>query len=185
MKAILRNAVQNYKKLIVLLAFILVLYFLFAGIRFIIAVAILIAIGTASMFHQYFFKSPINFELVKLVTVVSAVTFGPVPALMIGIISSFLGKILTGRLEADFIASIVALTIISFLASAFQGINIVVLGIAMVVVYHIIIFPIVLMMGGNIGYGIIYTGSNIVFNVIVFSLLATPFLWVLHTLVAV
>ncbi len=183
MSKLLHNAKRNYKKLIVLLVIILLLFVLFKGFRFLLAMGILIGIGSFSTFYQYFIKSPIQFELVKLVTVCSAVAFGPVPGILVGIIASFIGKIMTGKFEADFIGTIVATIVISLLASAMASMNIVALGIIMVIVYHIIIFPIALSMGGNLGYGMIYTSSNIVFNILVFSYLGVPLLWVLKNVV--
>ncbi|MEK6967158.1 MAG: hypothetical protein AABX51_00850 [Nanoarchaeota archaeon] len=179
----LKNAKKNYKKLIVALVLFLMIYLLFSGVRAVIIIIVLIAIGAGSTFYQHFFKSPINFELIKLVTVLTSVVFGPIMGILVGIISSFVGKIMTGRLEADFIGSIVSLTAISLLAYAFRGADIVLLGIILVVVYHTILFPIVLSLGGNIGYGMIYSGSNIVFNIAVFSYLGRPLLWFLKNAV--
>ena len=180
MAEFLKNARNNYKKLIIALAIVLAIYLLFTGVRAIIVILAMIAIGAGSTFYQVFFRSPINFELIKFVTILCSVVFGPVPAIIVGIISNFIGKIMTGKLEADFIASIIALIVISILASAFKGADIVLLGIILVIVYHMIIFPIVLSLGGNIGYGIVYSSSNIIFNIAIFNLLARPTLWILQ-----
>ncbi|HLD18401.1 MAG TPA: hypothetical protein VJB90_00115 [Candidatus Nanoarchaeia archaeon] len=183
MAEFLKNARNNYKKLIVALAAVLAIYLLFTGVRVIVVILAMIVIGAGSTFYQIFFRSPINFELIKFVTILCSVVFGPVPAIIVGIISNFIGKMMTGKLEADFIASIIALVAISILASAFKGVDIVLLGIILVVVYHLIIFPIVLSLGGNIGYGVIYSGSNIIFNIATFNLLARPVLWILQNAV--
>lgn len=172
MKKWVDSAKKNYKRLIVLLVGLLLLYFVFGpGFAAVVVMIVFILIGMFSTFYQNFFKSPINFEMVKFVTVLTSVAYGPIPGMLVGMISSFIGKLISGRLEADSFVSLIAIAIISFLAYAFRSMDIVMLGMLMVVLYHLIIFPAVLMLGGTMGYGIIYSGSNIIFNLIIFSYL--------------
>ncbi len=172
---------QNYKKLIIGLIIFLLCYMIFGrSFKLVVVVIAFIIIGAMSTFYQNFVRVPIQFELVKFVTILTAVAFGAIPAILVGIISSFIGKIITGKLEADFLGSILAICVISFIGSSFAGADIVTLGIILVLIYHAIIFPIALTMGGNLGYGIIYSGSNIIFNILVFMYLARPILWLIR-----
>ena len=61
MAEFLKNARNNYKKLIVALAAVLAIYLLFTGVRVIVVILAMIVIGAGSTFYQIFFRSPINF----------------------------------------------------------------------------------------------------------------------------
>src|SRR3989344_1244879 len=132
MKKFVQKARQNYKRLAALLACFLVLYLIFGhNFKVIIVCIAFILIGAFSTFYQYYIKGPVQFELVKFVTVITAVAYGPLLAVMVGIIASISGKILVGKLEVDFIGSIIAIIVISLLAQAFATTPIALLGIAL------------------------------------------------------
>jgi hypothetical protein len=164
---------HNYLNLGLLLAFLLILNIVLQGkLTYFYIVVIFIAAGSLSTFYHIFFKGPVHFEMVKLVTILSSVAYGPYTGVLVGLVSSLIGRIISGRIDQMAIVSIIAIPVIAILASAFRTADITILGIVLVLVYTAIIFPLVMLMGGNIGYGIIYCATNIFFNVILFIYVA-------------
>ena len=176
MNTTLEKLRQNYFKLGLLLAFLLILNMVLGGrLTYFYVVIIFIVAGALSTFYHIFFKGPIHFELVKLATILSSVAYGAFTGILVGLLASLIGRVISGRLDQMAIVSIIAIPVIAILASAFRTADITTLGIVLVLVYTAIIFPLVMLMGGNIGFGIIYCGTNIFFNVILFIYVA-PFL---------
>ncbi len=144
-------------------------------LRFLAAVVALTAAASISTFYQNFFKSPVNFELIKLATILVSVSYGLIAGLAVGIISTIASKIISERLDHTSFSSIIGIAVVAVLAAMFSNIDIVTLGIGLTVVYHIITAPMQMAMGGTLAYGAVYVGTNLLFNIALFSRLA-PFL---------
>lgn len=176
MKEALEKLRKNYLKLGLVLAFLLILNIILGGkLTYFFIIIIFIAIGALSTAYFIFFRGPVYFELVKMVTILSSVAYGAFTGVLVGLLAALIGRVIAGRLDQMTIVSIIATTAIAILADVFKATNITTLGIILVLVYHAIIFPLVLLMGGNIGYGIIYSGTNIFFNTMLFIYVA-PFI---------
>ncbi len=168
---------DKYKKhAVVALAFLLLLLFFGSSIKPVLVVTAFIVLASFSTFYHNYFKSPINFEFVKLFTVVGSVAYGIGSGLIIGISSVLIGRALSGRLDQDTLTSLGAISAIAVLAGMFSSANIATLGIVLVVVYYLLISPFILLFGENIGYESIYILTNIIFNAVLFIKIAPAIL---------
>ncbi len=165
-----------YKKAIIIGIVLLVSAFLFGqNLKYLIIVPLLIGIASLSTFYHNFFRSPVNFELIKLATIASSAAYGVATGISVGLLSTIASKIISEKLDHTAIFSIIGIIVIAIAASIFASADIVVLGIALVIAYHAITAPFQLALGGNWTYGLIYVGSNIFFNIILFTRIA-PFI---------
>lgn len=152
---------------------VLALMFIFGrSFKFALVVSGLTALASLSTFYQNFFKSPVNFELIKFSTVLASAAYGVVTGLAVGIISTIASKIISERLDQTSFPSLIGIVVVAVAASMFSSVDIVLLGMAMVVLYHAITAPIQMALGGTFAYGAVYVGSNLAFNFIIFSRLA-------------
>ena len=151
----------------------LALVFIFGkNIKPVLVVTVFIIIASLSTFYHNFFRSPVNFELVKLFTVVGSVAYGAAAGVVIGVSSVAIGRALSGRLDQDTLTSMFAIVIVAFLASIFRVVNIAFLGVILVIVYYLIILPFIFLFGENRGYEAVYIGTNIVLNFVLFTRIA-------------
>ena len=166
----------RYKKPALIAIALLVALLLFgSAIKPLLIVTLLILIASFSTFYHNFFRSPLNFELVKLATILSSVAYGAQVGIIVGVSSDIIGRALSGRFDQDMITSLGAMVVIAILASMFRTANIAILGIVLVVAYYLMILPFIFLFGKDLGRASIYIGSNIVFNTILFLNVA-PFL---------
>lgn len=142
------------------------------SIKPVLIVAAFIVLASLSTFYHAFFRSPVNFELVKLFTVVGSVAYGAVAGVIIGVSSVAIGRALSGRLDQDTLTSLAAIVVVAVLASVFRTADIAVLGVMLVIVYYLIILPFVFLFGENIGSASVYIGTNIVLNFVLFTRIA-------------
>ncbi len=164
---------EHYPKLFIAALALLAVVLVFGqNVKFVFITLTLIAAASLSTFYHNFFRSPINFELIKFSTILTAVSYGAAAGIAVGIISTIASKIISEKLDHTAIASLAGIIIIAVAASIFQGTDIVLLGIILVAVYHLITAPMQLAFGGALLYGIIYIGSNLFFNIILFTRIA-------------
>jgi len=169
---------ENYVKVIIFSVLFLALYFLSGPkVKFGVVLVLFIALGSLSTMYYNFFHGPINFELVKLGTILLSVTYGVWPAIMAGIIASILGRVLSGRIDHRLILSILGIIIIAVIAGFFNATpeNIALIGIGLVILYHLILSPLSIAMGDMPGFVALYALSNIFFNFLLFRYIA-PFI---------
>ncbi|MBI2133356.1 hypothetical protein HYU11_01600 [Candidatus Woesearchaeota archaeon] len=157
---------------LVALAFLLVVLLFGASIKPVLVVVLFIILGSFSTFYHNYFRSPVNFELVKLFTIVGSVAYGSSAGIIIGVPSVIIGRALSGRLDQDTLTSIAAMVLIAVLASMFRTADITVIGIMLVVVYYVVISPFIVLFGENRGYEAVYILTNIIFNMILFIKIA-------------
>jgi len=174
---------RHYRKLLLATAIFFALFIFVLPsinfIKFLLVIPIFIILGSFSTFYHNYFHAPIDFELVKLFTVLTAVAYGIFPGIFVGVASTLFGRILSGRIDHRMIFSISAIAVISILAAAFSNSDIFVLGLALTIVYHILTAPFSLLMGDNPGFGALYIGTNIIFNILFFAKIASLLLPVL------
>jgi len=132
----------------------------------------LIAIASFSTFYFNYVNAPVNFELVKLSTILMAVSHGIAAGLIVGVLSTIIGKVLIGRIDEKLPLSVAAISLLAVGAGIFSGVEIVVLGIVLVGIYNIALFSISQLMGGDLGWNIPYEGTNFAINFILFTRLA-------------
>ena len=159
----------RYKKqALIALAFLTLLMFFGSAIKPLLIFAFLILVASFSTFYHNFFRSPVNFELVKLATITSSVAYGALAGILVGVSSDLLGRALSGRFDQDTITSLGAMIAIAVLASMFRTANIAILGILLVVAYYLMILPFLFLFGKDLARASVYIGSNLLFNAILF-----------------
>ncbi|MBN2454709.1 hypothetical protein JXB11_04140 [Candidatus Woesearchaeota archaeon] len=167
---------KHYLKAILIVAALLALSLLFnTSIKSLIVIAVFIVIGTFSTFYFNYVRVPIHFETVKLGTILCAVAYGFYPALIVGLVSTFFGKVLIGRIDERLPISMIGITLVAVFAALFSSANIATLGVVLVLCYNIYIFLMALLLHGNMAWVLSYEGSNFLFNLLWFTRIA-PFL---------
>ena len=139
--------------------------------------AVLILLASFSTFYFNYANVPVNFELVKMATILMAYSHGIAAGLVVGIISTVAGKVLIGRIDEKLPISVVAIAVVAVAAGLFHGseTSIAVLGIALVGIYNVALFSLSVAMGGDVGWNLPYEGTNFAINFILFTRIA-PYL---------
>ncbi len=161
---------HNVRKVIIGLA-VLLLFSLVSSIslKTVLIIPLLILAASFSTFYFNYFTAPVNLELVKLATVLASVTYGLVPGLAVGLISTFLGKALIGRVDEKLPFSMLTISMLAAGASIFSSVGITALGITLVVAYNIIMLVLTQVLGGNLAWSIPYEGTSLLFNIFLFT----------------
>ncbi|MBI2550384.1 hypothetical protein HYV83_04360 [Candidatus Woesearchaeota archaeon] len=163
----------NVKKIAAAMVVLLVFSLVFnVSLKTAFVIPLLILAASFSTFYFNYFNAPINFELVKLATIVAAAAYGLVPGLAVGLASTFFGKVLIGRVDEKLPLSMLTISIIAVAAAMFSGSEITALGITLVLAYNVTMFSLSLLMGGDLAWNIPYEATNFLFNVFLFMKLA-------------
>lgn len=141
----------------------------------IVVIATLIVLASLSTIYFNWVSAPVNFELVKLSTIVVAYTHGIFAGLIVGILSTVAGKVLIGRIDEKLPVSVAAISCLAILAGVFSSTNITFLGIALTGLYNISLFGISMASGGDFGWNLPYEATNFAINLVLFTRIA-PFL---------
>ncbi|MBI2142893.1 hypothetical protein HYU20_00945 [Candidatus Woesearchaeota archaeon] len=159
----------NTKKIAVAVAALALFSLLFGiPVKTTFVVLFLILAASFSTFYFNYFRAPVNFELVKLSTIIVAVTHGLLPGLAVGVASTFFGKVLIGRVDEKLPLSMLTISIIAVAAAIFNAADITTLGITLVFAYNVTMLALSIMMGGDLAWNIPYEGTNFLFNVFLF-----------------
>ncbi|MBS3133192.1 hypothetical protein J4470_03640 [Candidatus Woesearchaeota archaeon] len=145
------------------------------SVKTIIFAIILILLGAFSTFYFNYVAAPINFELVKLGTILMAYTHGIAAGLIVGILGTVLGKVMIGRIDEKLPISVIAISLVAIGAGLFPGANIMFLGIALTGLYNIALFSVTMATGGDLHWNIPYEGTDFAINFVLFTRIA-PFL---------
>ncbi len=177
MKASRREAIaflrRNYLKFLSAIAAVIIISLLFGvSVNAIVGIALLVVAASFSTFYFNYVAVPVNFELVKLATIMVAYTHGIPAGLAVGILSTIFGKVLIGRIDDKLPISIAAISIVAVLAALFSSAEITTLGIMLVGLYNVIMFSISMALGGDFGWNLPYEGTNFAINFILFTRIA-------------
>ncbi|MBI2176383.1 hypothetical protein HYU40_03500 [Candidatus Woesearchaeota archaeon] len=172
---------SNVKRIALAIAGLLVFSLLFGiSVKTTFVIILLIVAASFSTFYFNYFRAPVNFELVKLSTIVAAVSYGLLPGLAVGIASTFFGKVLIGRIDEKLPLSMLTISMIAVAAAIFDAADITTLGITLVVAYNITMFAITQFMGGDLAWNLPYEGTNLLFNVLLFAKVAPVLLQIIR-----
>ncbi|MBI2176452.1 hypothetical protein HYU40_03865 [Candidatus Woesearchaeota archaeon] len=165
------------KKLIVIVAIAVMalLFFFWAYVKVLAAMAFFIFLGAVSMIYNRWIKVSIGVELVMLGLVITSIAFGRLPGLIVGMVGLFLAEIVSERFTYSTLVSFVGIIVAGLTApNVFHmlGESITATGIALTVVYDAIIAPGYLMLGSNLGRTAFFVITHIIFNIWVFSFVA-------------
>lgn len=159
----------NTKKITLAIAGLLAFSLLFGiPVKTTFVVLLLTIAASFSTFYFNYVRAPVNFELVKLATILVAASHGLLPGLAVGIASTFFGKVLIGRIDEKLPLSMVTISAIAVAAAIFSSANITTLGITLVFAYNVTMFVLTQVMGGDIAWNLPYEGTNFLFNVFLF-----------------
>ena len=119
---------------------------------------------------------PTDFEISTFASVLTTIVFGLGWGIFIAIFSKLIASIYTGNIVADHFFMIATYINAAILAGIFgNGANVLVVGLIIVVVNSVLMFFISKnVLGIDITANMSYTGTNLVFNLLVFSILSEP-----------
>ena len=171
---------RHYLKVVIGFA-LLILISLVSGVsvQTMLVSAVLILLASFSTFYFNYANVPVNFELVKMATILMAYSHGIAAGLIVGILSTIAGKVLIGRIDEKLPISVAAIAVVAIAAgmapAIFPGAGIAVLGITLVGLYNVALFSLSVAMGGDLGWNLPYEGTNFAINFILFTRIA-PYL---------
>jgi len=151
----------------------LILYSFLDNIKGVFVVGTLAVAASYSTIYKRVFRIPSAIELVTLGTVITSITYGPVPGLVFGVMTTLASEIISSGVDMFTVLYMVVRGLIGVVAFYLAGWNIVVLGIAMVLMFNLICQPFY-MLPGDIETkikGIYFFIMNITFNFVAFFLL--------------
>jgi hypothetical protein len=164
---------KHYPKAITAFAVLFALSLAFdISLKQLVIMAAFIVIGSLSTFYFNYVHVPIHFETVKLGTILCAVAYDIPSALLVGLSSTFLGKVLIGRIDERLPISMLTITGVAVAAGIFSAANITPLGITLVLCYNITIIIMGLLLRGNVAWNLAYEGSNFLVNLFWFTRIA-------------
>ena len=136
------------------------------------AVIIVVLLAVAASFSTFYFNyvsAPVNFELVKLGTILASSVYGFLPGLAVGIASTFFGKVLIGRIDEKLPISMAAISAVALAATVFSNVDITQLGIALALAYNAAMFTLSILMGGGLAWNLPYEVTGFIFNALLFA----------------
>lgn len=150
-------------------AFLLVL---FAASKMAFWVLLFIFAASIAEIYNAYVRTPLHLDLVKLGTILAAVSYGAPAGIFVGLTSTFFAKLFSLRMDFKIAISFAGIIIIAILADAFSGAPISFLGILLVALYYLITSPINLLLGEEPAYAAVYVGSSLLVNAMLFLTLA-------------
>lgn len=172
---LLKFVLENKKiSLIALIIIFFTIFLFFYNKAFIIL--LLIAIGALSLIHTIFTRNFIGFELCTLVTIIASMQYGLTVGVITGVTSITLGLILGRNVDGGIIISIIGFVLIAVAASFFTFKEIVFIGIALTIVYDILLVAFYFFTGSNPFTLISYFVTHIIFNYLIFVSIAPIFI---------
>ncbi len=136
-------------------------------------IIVFIALGSMSTFYFNYVQVPIKFELIKLFTIMTGAVYGVVPALIVGISSVILGKVLISRIDERLFISVSIMAVVAILSALFvTPETIAVSGLILAGLYNVVVFTMSMLMGGDLLWNIPYEGSDFAINFVLFTSVA-------------
>ncbi len=155
-------------KIIIFLAFLLLLY----KLKTILIIIALILIGTTSLLYKKFIGEGIGIDLVMFVTVVAGIAYGSLAAIITGIVSVLLGKMITGQITKKpvFVAiRCIAVAIPGFIAGYISKDWITTYGIIATLLQLIMGTTLSTLFGRGFSGLPTYAVTSILFNIVIFK----------------
>ena len=160
--------------LIVFLTFVILAIF---GIKPVLIIFLLISVFFNARLANFQAKKglPTDFELSTFSTVMVTAAFGIKWGLFIAIFSKLFASLSTGNLLADHFFMMATYVNAVILTALFGGGNILLLGLIIAGINSVLMFLISKnILGLDITSNMSYTGTNLIFNLIIFSILTEP-----------
>lgn len=155
-------------------------FLLFSLLKQLFLMALFVAIGSASLLYNRFIRTSLGFELITLGTVMTGLLYGPVSAVIVGFTSLLLAELFNGSLQHKTLVSFIGIIVIGFATAIFQDSTITTAGIALTIIYDLIIVPGYMILGSNPIRTGLFLVTHLVFNIWLFTTIA-PFIFrILH-----
>ncbi len=168
---------RKVKVFILAAAFLLVL---FAASKMAFWMLIFVFAASVAEIYNAYVRTPLHLDLVKLGTILTAVSFGAPAGIFVGLTSTFFAKLFSLRMDFRIAISFAGIIIIAIVASAFRQAPISMLGILLVALYYAVTSPINLLMGEEPAYAAVYVGSSLAVNAVLFLSVAPTLAAWLH-----
>jgi hypothetical protein len=133
---------------------------------------LLIIIGFCSLLYNRFLKISLGFELIIFSTVAAGFLYGPLAAFITGAVALFSAEVFNQSFQHATLMSFAGLAAVSLAVPYFAGFGITTLGITMALLYNAVIFPGYLLMGSQPWKCILFSATDIIFNIWVFTSIA-------------
>jgi len=167
------NYLFRWRYIVPLVALFWLYQFLDNNLRGAIVVSILAVFASYSTIYKRVFRIPSAIELVTLGTVVTSISYGPLAGAVFGVTTTIASEIISAGVDMFTIIYAFARGVIGIAAFYLAGVNIVVLGILMVLLFNFICQPFYLLPGDieTKIKAIYFLIINIIFNFIAFFFL--------------
>ena len=172
------NGINKKVKMAILAAAFLLVLFAASKMAF-WAFVFIFAASVAELYNVYV-RTPLHLDLVKFGTILTAAAYGAPAGIFVGLTSTFFAKLFSLRLDFRVVISFAGIIVIALLAHAFSQVSIKLLGISLVVVYYLVTSPINLLMGEEPAYAVVYVGSSLLVNAMLFIAVAPKLAGLLH-----
>lgn len=163
---------KRSNKIITLILFILTIFF-FTFVKQAFFVLIFIILSFLIKIYQKYISVQLGIDLILLFTILASIHYGPIIGSITGIFSLFVVTLWNGRFTPSLFFSFFLLAVTSFLAYAWKGMNITLLGIILTIFYDTILVCFHLFfVGGRLHRSLIFASTHIVFNFWLFIIIA-------------
>ncbi|MBI2146973.1 hypothetical protein HYU19_00670 [Candidatus Woesearchaeota archaeon] len=166
----MKKPMRNY--LLFFLAALLAIL-LAVSFRSMFVILLLLAINAVLSLIIRPFKTVLSgIEIVTFSTVLCSVAYGPKTGMLVGLVSIIVSLLCLGRFTNYAVLMVPVVMLLGYLAFYLSAFGIAAAGIIMTAAYNLVIFCIIIFLGGNTVKGFSYIGVNIVLNIFLFSVLA-------------
>ena len=168
--------------ILIAIAAAVLLFFFWGYVKVIVVMTFFIILGAVSMIYNRWVKLSLGVEFVMLGLVITSITLGRLPGLVVGVVSLFMAEVIAERFTYSTFVSFIGIAVVALVApNVFHQTNsITSAGIILTVIYDAIIIPGYLLLGSNVGRSALFVVTHIIFNVWVFSFLAPAFFRILY-----
>jgi hypothetical protein len=165
----------SFVKRVLFGSIIILLLSIFMDVRVLLFLLVAIIFNSQLYAFQLSKGLPSDLELSTFSTVLITVTFGIKWGILAAVLTKLIACIYSGSVLVDHIFMILTYINAALIAALFSGANIITLGLVIVVINCILMYFISkFFLSLDFTVNLCYTGTNLIFNIIVFLILAEP-----------
>lgn len=174
---IIREFFKNKTNKVLVILFLFALVIFFSLLKNAIIIFFLIVLAWITKFYQRYITAPFGFDFSLMVCVLTAYTYGGIIGAFSGVVSLFLSTMWGGRFTPNIFFGFFLFILIAFITPNFTFMSISTLGIMITIFYDLVqLFMLVTVFGGKIEKGLIFVGTNFLFNLWAFLIIAPKIL---------
>jgi len=157
----------------------LVVLSFFVNIKMVLFIGLAIFFNANLVTFQLDKGLPTDFELSTFTTVLATLAFGLQAGILAAVTTKIIASVYTGSVIVDHLFMIATYVLGAFVAHWFSWVGLPLLGFIIVIVNNLVMFSISkFIIGLPITDNVAYTGTNFIFNMIIFSAFS-PFIYML------